>query len=303
MSFLVNRPTRAAISLMVISLQTPTSITLTHVLSRRAIRGDQQRLSSVTLIQTSFRTVVNGGSAVALAQPNRITRPGVRFNGSNTSATLAARNNVFKSGSAGVGGVSQMGILNTTAKMSAQAQPQYWDNYQLGNGEAIPVVEGGSFFEWSANGGLGQGSSKSPVAITAQTLVAATQTLLTGSLLAIPPQGWQVGTVIRWTIRMTKSAAGAAIPGTFLILVNTTGTSAGAGTVATMALTSVGTAAADTATVIIDFTVRSLGAAAVGVPISCSRTVCKQQAGWLYRCKKSTQRWPRGTARLRNSSL
>ena len=49
--------------------------------------------------------VVNGGNATLLSQPNRTTKPGVSLMGSNTNQTLSARNNVFKSGSAGVGGV------------------------------------------------------------------------------------------------------------------------------------------------------------------------------------------------------
>ena len=224
--------------------------------------------------------VMNGGSATALAQPNRITKPGIRFTGSNSNAGMASRNNVFKSGSAGVGGVSNMGILNTNAILSAQAGPNTWTDYQLGNGEAVPVVEGNSYFTWNPNGGVGLDVCPAPVAVTPQTLVAATQTLIAGSLLAIPPQGWQVGMTLRWTLRMTKTAAGAAIPGTFLILVNTTGTSAGGGTVATMALTSVGTAVADTGSVTIDFCVHSIGATAAGVA-HLVMTHGLQTTGWM----------------------
>ncbi len=224
--------------------------------------------------------VINGGSAASLSQPNRITKPGVRLMGSNTNATLAARNNVFKSGSPGVGGVSHMGILNTNAILSAQAGPNYWDEYQLGNGETIPVVEGNSFFDWSPNGGIGLDICPAPVLVSPQALIAATQTLINGSLIAIPPQGWQVGLTIRWTLRMTKSAAGTAIPGTFLILVNTTGTSAGGGTVATMALTSAGTGVSDTGSVTIDFCVHSLGATAAGVA-HLVMTHGLQTTGWM----------------------
>ena len=225
--------------------------------------------------------VVNGGNNASLAQPNRITKPGVRFMGSNSNATMAARNNVFKSGSAGAGGASNMGILNTAANLLAQAGPNYWDNYQLGNGEGIPTVEGSSYFQWTANGGFGPGTAGAgPVAVAAQTLTAATQTLIAGSLVAIPPQGFQVGTVLRWTIRMTKTAAGTAIPGTFVIMINTTGTTAGAGTVATMALTSAGTAVADTGTALIDFTVRTIGTTASGVA-HLEFTHGLQTTGWM----------------------
>lgn len=224
--------------------------------------------------------VINGGSATALSQPNRITKPGVRLMGSNTNATLASRNNVFRSGSAGAGGVSNMGLLNTAAHLLAQAGPNYWDLYQLGNGESIPVVEGNSYFVWSSNGGTGISVCPAPVLVTPQSLVAATQTLINGSLIAIPPQGWQVGLTISWKVLLTKTAAGASIPGTFLVLVNTTGTSAGGGTVATMALTSVGTAAIDTGTVEIDFCVHTLGATAAGVA-HLRMTHGLQTTGWM----------------------
>jgi hypothetical protein len=85
---------------------------------------------------------------------------------------------------------------------------------------------------------------------------------------------------LRWTLRMTKTAAGAAIPGTFFILVNTTGTEAGGGTVATMALTSVGTAVADTGSVTIDFCVHSLGTTAAGVD-HLVMTHGLQTTGWM----------------------
>lgn len=202
--------------------------------------------------------IINGGSAVALAQPNRITRPGVRFNGSNTNVTLAARNNVFKSGSAGVGGVCQMGILNTNANMSAQSGPQYWDNYQLGNGEPIPVVEGNSFFEWGANGGLGQGVSKSPASVAAQTAIANAVTLITGSILAVPPQGFQIGTILQWTIMGVCTTTATAT--NIVVRLGTTGTTADAA-VATFAPTSVA-ATATLFRITIVFIVRTLGGTA-----------------------------------------
>ena len=61
---------------------------------------------------------------------------------------------------------------------------------------------------------------------------------------------------------------------------NTTGTSAGGGTVATMALTSAGTAVADTGSVVIDFCVHSLGTSAAGVA-HLVMTHGLQTTGWM----------------------
>jgi len=202
--------------------------------------------------------VVNGGLATALAQPNRITKPGVRFMGSNTNATLASRNNVFKSGSAGVGGVSNMGILNTNAIMLAQAGPNYWDEYQLGNAEPVPVVEGNSYFQWSPNGAMGVPLCPSPVSIVAQSAIVNAVTLITGSILAVPPQGFQIGTVIRWVIMGVTTTT--ATTTDIVVRLGTAGTTADAA-VATFAPTSV----AATATLFkieIEFVIRTLGSAA-----------------------------------------
>lgn len=225
---------------------------------------------------------VNGGLATVINATNRVTKPGVRISGSITALVnaLSARNNVFKNCSAGVGGCSQMGVNNAGALLTTQAGPTYWLDYQLGNGEPIPTVEGNTFFQWSPNGGVGLPLAPAPTAVVSQTLTAATLTLLTGSLIAIPPQGFQVGQVFRWTVRATKSAAGAAIPGTFFVMINTTGTTGGGGTVATMATTSVGTAVADTGTFIVDMTVRSLGGAASGVA-HLFATHGLQTTGWM----------------------
>ena len=189
--------------------------------------------------------VINGGNPASLAQPNRVTKPGVRDNGSNSNQTLASRNNVFKSGSAGAGGYYQVGLLNTGALLLAQAGPTYWAEYQLGNGEAIPVSEGNSYIQWSPNGALGDGTSPAPVAVATgagQTLTAATSTLITGSVVAVPPQGFQIGTTLRWTFTATKTAAGTAAR-TIFVRVGTTATTSDA---ALATITSgVGTAAID----------------------------------------------------------
>ena len=199
--------------------------------------------------------VMNGGSATALAQPNRITKPGIRICGSNSNAGMASRNNVFKSGSAGVGGISHMGILNTAANLSAQAGPTYWDEYQLANGEAIPVVEGNSYLSWFPNGGMGIDIAPAPVAVgtAGQAISAATLTLITGSVLAVPPQGFQLGLSIKWRVVLAKTSAAGTAARTFFIRIGTTGTTADA-VVATIT-SAAGTGVADNGIFEFDLTI------------------------------------------------
>jgi hypothetical protein len=224
--------------------------------------------------------VVNGGSATATNAINRLTKPGVRLNGSNASVLNSSRNNLFVGGSPGAGGVSVMGLTSTSANLLSAAAANYWFNQQLGNGEPLPNVENFTYFGWNTNGGFTPGLVSAKPLVSPQGLTAATETLINGTAVQVPPQGWQVGTILRWTIHMTKTGAGAAIPGTFKILVNTTGTVAGAGTIATMATTSVGTAVADTGTAEIDLTVTATGASAAGVA-HLRFTHGLQTTGWM----------------------
>jgi hypothetical protein len=210
-----------------------------------------------------IRIVINGGNNTNDGAINRIRKPGVRFNGSNTAANITARNNTFRSSSAGAGGCSVMGVLNTGTRLTAVSVPNYWDLYEMGNGEPVPTVEGGASFDWKPNGGLRSGACPGSPSVADQAVSAATSTLLTGSLIAIPPQGWQVGMLLRWTFSCSKTALGTALR-TFYIRVGTTGTTADA-IVATMA-TSVGTTAIDRARGVIEMTVRGpLGATCAGV--------------------------------------
>jgi hypothetical protein len=203
--------------------------------------------------------MINGGNATNDGAINRIRKPGVRFCGSNSSDTLAARNNVFKSGSAGAGGVFVAGVLNTGARLSAMPGPNYWSLYQMGNGEPIPVVEGNAFFDWQPNGGFGYGQRGSS-SVADQVVAAATLTLLTGSLIQVPPQGFQVGTKFRWKLKGSKSAAGTAVRN-FFIKIGTAGTTAD-GTVATLLSLGTVSAAVDHGAWEVEMTIRTLGAAA-----------------------------------------
>jgi hypothetical protein len=207
----------------------------------------------------TINAMINGGSITADGAINRVRKPGVRLNGSNSSATLAARNNQFNGGSAGLGGVDVMGVLNSGTRLLAMSQPHYWDYYQLGNGEAIPVTEGGVYFEWTPNGGLVMHASTS---VADQAISAATLTLFTGSLITVPPQGFQVGTVLRWTIRGASAAVGTAT-NSITIRIGTAGTT-GDGVVATFTTTA-GLATVAEFSIVITFTIRTLGAAATAI--------------------------------------
>jgi hypothetical protein len=207
--------------------------------------------------------VVNGGNATNDGAINRIRKPGVRICGSNSSDTLAARNHVFKGGDAGAGGVFVAAVLNTAARMSAMPGPNYWSLYEMGNGAPVPVVEGNAFFDWQPNGGFGYGQRGSS-SIADQAVAAATLTLLTGSLIQVPPQGFQVGAKFRWKFRGSKTAAGTAVRN-FFIKIGTAGTT-GDATVATFLSTGAVTAAVDVGDWEVEFTIRGpLGATCAGV--------------------------------------
>lgn len=84
--------------------------------------------------------------------------------------------------------------------------------------------------------------------VTAQTPAAATRTYITGSKITVPTGKLQIGTMMRWTFDMTKTAAGTA-SSTFDICVGTNGTTADT---ARVSFTKpAGTAAADNARCVI----------------------------------------------------
>lgn len=156
----------------------------------------------------SFRQVViNGGNATVEANSNRNRKPGVRFNGSNTSAGLAARNNIFYDGDPGVGGVSSMGLNNTGSSHLAPAAPNKWFQMQLGNGAPVPTVEGSSQFVWTGNGMLNTGEH-GPATLTTTTVNSASSALV--ARIQVPPQGLQIGLTVRCRFTMSKTAAGSA---------------------------------------------------------------------------------------------
>lgn len=92
---------------------------------------------------------------------------------------------------------------------------------------------------------------------TASVVASAADTYLTGSALSVPSHGLQVGTVFKWRIAMTKTAAGTAAP-VWSIRFGTNGTTAD-----TARLTFTGpaqTAAVDTGWVEITVVVQSISA-------------------------------------------
>lgn len=170
------------------------------------------------------QVIMNGGNNTTETGGNRQRRPGVRLNGSNTSAGLATRNVVFYDGDPGGnsgGGCSSMGVNNAGAALSFPAGPNQWNNYQLGNGAPIPVVEGSALFTWSGNGCLNSGDT-GPI-ITVTNTVNATSAIM--ARIPLPPQWAQVGLTIRCRFPLSKTAAGTAARVTGVKL-GTTGTTA-----------------------------------------------------------------------------
>lgn len=95
-----------------------------------------------------------------------------------------------------------------------------------------------------------------------QSFTASTRTYITGSQIAIPAGVMQVGTIFRWTLDLTKTAAGTAAS-TFDIAFGTAGTTADT---ARVSFTKpAGTAVADEGTIQITCVIRSIGATGVAV--------------------------------------
>lgn len=205
--------------------------------------------------------MINGGNNTNSGSINRICKPGVRINGSIVSNLLASRNNTFRGGSAGAGGLSHMGFNSSGIRLLAQAGPTYWDLYQVANGEPIPTVEGDTLCRYTINGGWVPGGI-SNASVADQGIPIAVLTSLTGSLVPVPPQGFQNGTVLRWTVCGTGSALGTAA-NTFTLKVGTAGT-VNDTTIGTFT-TPVGTAAASVFKAEVDLTVRTSGSAATGI--------------------------------------
>lgn len=254
----------------------------------------------------SFKCIyMNGGSSAAATTPavNRTNRPGVRICGSNhatQAVALAARNHTFLDidpGSLSGGNIATMGLLNTGAKLIAPSGPNYAHMYQLGNGAPLPTQESFSSFNWSPNGGLLLGGKQASVAN--QAIAAATLTQITGSLIALPPQWCQAGTVLRWTIIGNPSVSAAAAS-TWAIRLGPLGTTAdptvfqpafGAGTA--------GSTVAFRQT--IDMTVRVPGVPPTAVTSRCSATLLNQGAVGITNAAVQVQH-ANGTAFNANTS-
>lgn len=170
------------------------------------------------------QAMMNGGSNTTLTNGNRQQRPGMRFNGSNTNSSLAARNNIVYDGDPGGpsgGGISVMGVNNAGTALTYPAGPIKVNYVQLGNGAPIPTVEGNAQLFWTGNGMLNVGET-GPV-VTSTTTVASASTSIVAKI-PLPPQAMQVGLTIRCVFTMTKTAAGVAarVSG---VKIGTTGTS------------------------------------------------------------------------------
>jgi hypothetical protein len=166
--------------------------------------------------------VINGGSNTTLSGSNRQQKPGIRFNGSNTAQTLAARNNIVYDGDpgSGGGGVSAMAVLNTGSTMSYPSGPNKWYNYQLGNGSPLPTIEAGAQLVWSGNGMVNTGEHY-PATLTTTTVASASTAVV--AKIPLPIQGIQVGLTVRCVFTLSKTAAGSSTRITG-VKIGTTGT-------------------------------------------------------------------------------
>jgi hypothetical protein len=158
---------------------------------------------SILFLQPSL----NGGNATVEPNGNRTRRPGFRFNGSNANAGLPSRNNIIHNGDPGAGGCVSIALNNAGAALSFPAGPNKWYNYQLGNGAPVPIVEGAAQFVWTGNGCLAP-AENGPVKTTTTTVGSASVAII--AQITIPPQGLQIGTMIRCRWKMSKTAAGTA---------------------------------------------------------------------------------------------
>lgn len=84
------------------------------------------------------------------------------------------------------------------------------------------VTTSGSSFDTAALR-TAQGTYGTNNSVTSQAITAATRTVITGSAIAVPASGLQIGSTFRWRFNMTKTAAGSA-SSTVDIAIGTAGT-------------------------------------------------------------------------------
>lgn len=220
-----------------------------------------------------YDVYINGGSPTATTNPliNRVTKEGVTLAGSNTSNGLAARNITFHGGdpsSAQAAGVTVFGLTATGTLLLAPSGPHYWDLMQLGNGARVPNIEVvadsntqgavGGHLDWTPNGGWRPGRIGRPLSAQ-QTLTAAVINVVRGTVVPCLPQCFQVGTTLRWTVYVSKTAAGVAARLTQIRYTNN-GANTGGTIIATVSHTP--TAVIDAGKFVIEWTVGTIGAAA-----------------------------------------
>jgi polygalacturonase len=83
------------------------------------------------------------------------TAVGVEINGSTVGDNYTARNNVFFSCSAGAGGCT---VRGTSSGATYPSLDTHWHDYQVGNGEPVPVIETAANMIFNANGTQNGGS-------------------------------------------------------------------------------------------------------------------------------------------------
>jgi hypothetical protein len=153
-------------------------------------------------------------------------------------------------------------LQNAIVGRSTDTKPSYpsaqWTFLEADTGKFFTVIGG----VWVEKLNPSYTAPLNNFSTTNQVVPAATRTYLTGTKIAVPPGKLRVGTMFRWTVTITKTAAGTAAS-TYDIAVGVAGTTADT---ARVSFTKpAGTAAVDEGKVVIEAIVRSIGVAGVMV--------------------------------------
>lgn len=142
-----------------------------------------------------------------------LTSYGFEFQGAKNTIFNARNNHIF-SGSPGIGGVNVRGT--NSYGYTNPAGPNIWDGYQVANGEPRPTVGTGANFQVTYNGAMRPTTDNRVSAATGNAAtVGGAGTAVTGLLpnmyVIIPTQGAAVGTTVKFTVVLTKTAAGTSV--------------------------------------------------------------------------------------------
>lgn len=142
-----------------------------------------------------------------------LTSYGYEFQGAK-STNFCARNNHLYEGSPGIGGTNVRGT--NSYGYTLPAGPNYWDGYQLANGEARPTIGTGCNFSVTYNGAMrpaddNRGQSATGNAATVGGAGTATTGIVPSMFCIIPTVGLVVGTSGVFRAILTKTGAGTSV--------------------------------------------------------------------------------------------